>query len=203
MDDFGTQDKLYVYTHRYTHRYTMVYVRPIRPRATGLLHHLTSNYVCLPFKDFNGNNDNQTPVTSTFPMPVFTRFIRVYPKAWITWVSLRFEILGCIGKKPYYIHKFVPYLFTCNIPHLLLLPWGPNVGINRHLSWLAWKGTNYDVRDNVHFNFEQFPRFSTLNNSRAFNTGYNVNAFDTHNGSLSCHSNHFKTLHSYHNMSPV
>ena len=51
------------------------------------------------FQSFSANTDNSSPVTITFPKPVRTQFIRIRPKTWSSHCILRFEVLGCPGKK--------------------------------------------------------------------------------------------------------
>ncbi|XP_038064463.1 neuropilin-1-like isoform X2 [Patiria miniata] len=48
----------------------------------------------LPVK-FQGNVDNETPVTNYFPAVLNTRFIQIRPLAWTRYICLRFELLGC------------------------------------------------------------------------------------------------------------
>ncbi|XP_078659901.1 lymphocyte antigen 75-like isoform X2 [Branchiostoma floridae x Branchiostoma belcheri] len=45
--------------------------------------------------DFPGNSDRNTVVTTMFPNPILTRWLRVNPRTWSGHVSLRMEILGC------------------------------------------------------------------------------------------------------------
>ncbi|XP_041477638.1 uncharacterized protein LOC121425593 [Lytechinus variegatus] len=43
---------------------------------------------------FTGNSDRNTPVTSKFPLPVVTRYVRILPASWHGYISMRFELLG-------------------------------------------------------------------------------------------------------------
>ncbi|XP_072044940.1 uncharacterized protein [Amphiura filiformis] len=46
-----------------------------------------------------GNTDNTSPVMQRFPEPVAVIAIRIRPKAWHRYISMRFELQGCIEKK--------------------------------------------------------------------------------------------------------
>ena len=48
-------------------------------------------------KVFDGNTDRNTGVTSLFPRPIQATHIRIRPTAWESYISMRFEILGCQG----------------------------------------------------------------------------------------------------------
>ena len=49
-------------------------------------------------KVFNGNSDRNTPVTSMFPVPVLTTFVRIKVIEYEVLAAARFEVLGCDGK---------------------------------------------------------------------------------------------------------
>ncbi|XP_072045026.1 uncharacterized protein [Amphiura filiformis] len=49
-------------------------------------------------KVFTANTDNTTPVTETVDEPVAVIAIRIRPKAWYNYISMRFELKGCIEK---------------------------------------------------------------------------------------------------------
>ncbi|TSK87429.1 Coagulation factor VIII [Bagarius yarrelli] len=44
---------------------------------------------------FEGNNEHDEEKLNIFEPPLFTRFIRIYPKGWINDIALRVEFLGC------------------------------------------------------------------------------------------------------------
>ncbi|XP_072043445.1 retinoschisin-like [Amphiura filiformis] len=46
-------------------------------------------------KTFNANSDRDTVVSITFPQPISARFLRIIPTERHSWVSLRFEVIGC------------------------------------------------------------------------------------------------------------
>ncbi|XP_072022206.1 uncharacterized protein [Amphiura filiformis] len=56
---------------------------------------------CITWQDvdigrvFTGNTDQNTEVTNTFTTPVSATLIRIRPTAWMGWISMRFELLGC------------------------------------------------------------------------------------------------------------
>ncbi|XP_033111312.1 neuropilin-1-like [Anneissia japonica] len=50
-------------------------------------------------KEFKGNFDADTAVTRLFPVPVFAKYIRIHPIAWVRHISMRFEILGCSANR--------------------------------------------------------------------------------------------------------
>ena len=52
---------------------------------------------------FPANTDKDSPVTITFPEPIRTKLLRIKPTSWNAWVSLRFEVLGCLTGKIYMI----------------------------------------------------------------------------------------------------
>ena len=49
----------------------------------------------LSWQDFTGNTDADTVVTNLFPDPVVADAIRIRPTAWLKWIHIRMEILGC------------------------------------------------------------------------------------------------------------
>ncbi|XP_033758449.1 discoidin, CUB and LCCL domain-containing protein 2-like [Pecten maximus] len=46
-------------------------------------------------KIFRGNMDSDTIESSTFPCPVFAKYVRIIPEAWSQNISMRFDLLGC------------------------------------------------------------------------------------------------------------
>ncbi|XP_069115565.1 discoidin, CUB and LCCL domain-containing protein 2-like [Argopecten irradians] len=46
-------------------------------------------------KIFRGNLDSDTIESSTFPCPVFAKYVRIIPEAWSQNISMRFDLLGC------------------------------------------------------------------------------------------------------------
>ena len=52
-----------------------------------------TNY--LAGKSFAGNNDRDTVVKHDLKPPVIARYIRLVPKTWYVWISLRMELYGC------------------------------------------------------------------------------------------------------------
>ena len=49
----------------------------------------------LPYQIFRGNTDRNTKKTNIFPKPVTARCIRINPRTWKSYVSMRFDVLGC------------------------------------------------------------------------------------------------------------
>ncbi|XP_071959436.1 uncharacterized protein [Antedon mediterranea] len=45
---------------------------------------------------FTGNSDTSTAVTNMFPRAIYAQFIRILPLTWNSYISMRFEILGCV-----------------------------------------------------------------------------------------------------------
>uniref|UniRef100_A0A4W6EAV3 ferroxidase n=1 Tax=Lates calcarifer TaxID=8187 RepID=A0A4W6EAV3_LATCA len=48
-----------------------------------------------PFKTFSGNTDNNNHVKNYIYPPIFSRFIRIIPKSWMSSITMRIELLGC------------------------------------------------------------------------------------------------------------
>ncbi|XP_022796963.1 uncharacterized protein LOC111335346 [Stylophora pistillata] len=48
-------------------------------------------------KRFVGNRDQETVVYHKLSTPIQARFIRIRPKSWYGWISLRMELYGCLG----------------------------------------------------------------------------------------------------------
>ena len=46
-------------------------------------------------QEFNGNVDLETLVTNDLPTPVYARCVRINPTAWIGFIALRFDFIGC------------------------------------------------------------------------------------------------------------
>ncbi|KAK3612138.1 hypothetical protein CHS0354_031212 [Potamilus streckersoni] len=46
-------------------------------------------------KNFQGNQDIDTPVTNMFDCPVFARAVRIVPMEWNQRMALRFDLIGC------------------------------------------------------------------------------------------------------------
>ncbi|XP_070694535.1 coagulation factor V [Pempheris klunzingeri] len=49
----------------------------------------------IPCKMFSGNTDNNSPVKNYIYPPIFSRFVRIIPNAWISSITMRIELLGC------------------------------------------------------------------------------------------------------------
>jgi len=47
-------------------------------------------------QEFDGNKDQNTVVTHVLSSPIHARFVRVHPKAWYRWISMRLEFIGCL-----------------------------------------------------------------------------------------------------------
>jgi hypothetical protein len=65
-------------------------------------------------KTFQGNRDRNSKVTTTFSKPVRARYIRIYPQAWDSHISMRVDMIGgstntdktpALGDLPYSNHK--------------------------------------------------------------------------------------------------
>ncbi|KAL9955598.1 hypothetical protein ACROYT_G036941 [Oculina patagonica] len=46
-------------------------------------------------KVFSGNNDRYTPVSHDLKNPIITRYIRIHPEEWQSYISMRAEFYGC------------------------------------------------------------------------------------------------------------
>lgn len=44
---------------------------------------------------FQGNSDKNTPVTHNFTVPIYARFVRIFPITWYSRNCMRFELYGC------------------------------------------------------------------------------------------------------------
>ncbi|ETE69358.1 Lactadherin [Ophiophagus hannah] len=44
---------------------------------------------------FQGNHDNNSHKKNVFDVPIYARFIRIFPEAWHNRITLRMELLGC------------------------------------------------------------------------------------------------------------
>ena len=44
---------------------------------------------------FQANDDHTTIKDIVFPVPIITRYLRIYPKTWSYWCLLRMEVIGC------------------------------------------------------------------------------------------------------------
>ena len=44
---------------------------------------------------FDGNSDRNTVVENSFDAPIDSRFVRLYPQTYYTWMSLRWEVYSC------------------------------------------------------------------------------------------------------------
>lgn len=71
-----------------------------------------SNIPFLPFKLqlFRGNYDRYIVVTHVLKRPITARYVRLHPKAYHGWMSLRVEFYGCIIGISCY--QFCLYTFT-------------------------------------------------------------------------------------------
>ncbi|XP_017287310.1 coagulation factor V [Kryptolebias marmoratus] len=54
-----------------------------------------SNDVDEPVKVFSGNTNNSDHVKNYIYPPIFSRFIRIIPRAWMVSITMRVELLGC------------------------------------------------------------------------------------------------------------
>lgn len=52
---------------------------------------------CLPLQLFNGNTDRHSVVYHQFTRPFTAVYVRLYPRTWYSWISMRAEIYGCSG----------------------------------------------------------------------------------------------------------
>lgn len=50
---------------------------------------------CIESKTFIGNTDNNEHVKNYIYPPIFSRFIRIFPKSWMGSITMRIELLGC------------------------------------------------------------------------------------------------------------
>ncbi|XP_071790385.1 lactadherin-like [Asterias amurensis] len=48
-------------------------------------------------KEFDGNTDHETPVTSMLDEPIQARYIRIRPTTYEKWPTMRIELIGCKG----------------------------------------------------------------------------------------------------------
>ncbi|XP_069389658.1 coagulation factor V isoform X2 [Paralichthys olivaceus] len=49
----------------------------------------------LPVKTFSGNTDNNNHVKNYIYPPIFSRFVRIIPRSWMSSITMRIELLGC------------------------------------------------------------------------------------------------------------
>ena len=65
-------------------------------------HRYSLTYICtvvLSLQVFEANDDRDTIVTRKLDPPVKgARMVRIHPQAWAAYISLRFDVLGCIDK---------------------------------------------------------------------------------------------------------
>ena len=47
---------------------------------------------------FNGNTDRHSVVYHQFVRPFKAIYVRIYPRTWYGWISMRAELYGCSGK---------------------------------------------------------------------------------------------------------
>ena len=47
------------------------------------------------FKIFQGNMERQLPVFHKFRPSLKTRYVRLHPRTWYSWIAMRFELYGC------------------------------------------------------------------------------------------------------------
>lgn len=53
-------------------------------------------FMFFSYKEFEGNTDQFLVVRHLLKNPInVTRYIRIYPMAWISWISLRADFYGC------------------------------------------------------------------------------------------------------------
>lgn len=55
---------------------------------------------------FSGNDDSRTIHTNYFKKNIVAKRIRIHPKSWIGWVSMRVELLGCLTGNDYNVLLF-------------------------------------------------------------------------------------------------
>ena len=51
-------------------------------------------------QEFQGNSDKNTPVTHNFTLPIYARFVRIFPLTWHAYNCMRFELYGCKEGEP-------------------------------------------------------------------------------------------------------
>ena len=56
---------------------------------------IIQNCFYFPFKVFDGNTDRYTVVSHDLRNPIITKFIRINPETWQSYISLRAEFYGC------------------------------------------------------------------------------------------------------------
>ena len=60
-------------------------------------------------QEFSGNNDRYTPVAHDLKTPIITRYIRIHPITWKSFIAMRAEFYGCR-------EGFTPPVIKCNNP---------------------------------------------------------------------------------------
>ena len=66
-------------------------------KLLNLSTNLSNNPRIWYFQEFVGSSDRDTIVNNTFVQPVIARYIRVYPTAWVNYITMRWDITGCKG----------------------------------------------------------------------------------------------------------
>lgn len=60
------------------------------------------------FQLFDGNTDSNTVVQHLLEEPIITRYIRIAPKAWYGWITMRAEFYGCTeGTSKFYVEMLL------------------------------------------------------------------------------------------------
>ena len=55
-------------------------------------------YLCL-LQQFQGNYDRYSIRTHAFKPALFARYVRINPRGWRSWISMRLELYGCPWSK--------------------------------------------------------------------------------------------------------
>lgn len=71
------------------------------------------------FKVFTGNSDQYSVVTHSLKNPIITRYLRVKPKTWYGYISLRAEFYGCRQGG----FQYPTWLKVCQNFVAFLFPW--------------------------------------------------------------------------------
>ena len=66
-----------------------------RDTSVHLVPHITESYIFCNFKVFAGNTDKSTIVSHVLSPAINARYIRVQPKTWNEYISMRIELVGC------------------------------------------------------------------------------------------------------------
>ena len=71
------------------------YVLRIDPYGRQLFGHLFHVIFFALLKIFQGNMERQLVVFHKFRPSLKTRYVRVHPRTWYSWIAMRFELYGC------------------------------------------------------------------------------------------------------------